>query len=281
MKKNYFKNAGKYCSRGNGEYVLLFGVLMLIGLGIYSSIGVPQVPEEQINLSTMYPNPTGRYDQEVKAQLVLDWDNVYNFLDPFGASVFTDVRVTGDLLINGKIFGSDTSNTYYINLNIGEASVRSLMTSGRITMGAATPPPTGPDGVPIGGKHVWDIAEGMPAASDCESADVVLISEDASEMLVKSREKFSTRIAGVISEEPKLCLGVTKDTKPLALAGIVRCNVTAENGPIKKGDMLVSSSEPGSAMRADARDVMPGMLVGSALESLERGKSKIYILVNQ
>ena len=76
-------------------------------------------------------------------------------------------------------------------------------------------------------------------------------------------------------------MGAAEGSKPLALAGVVKCNVNTENGPVKKGDILVSSSEPGYAMRADDDEVLPGMVIGSALGTLEQGKGKIYILVNQ
>ena len=130
------------------------------------------------------------------------------------------------------------------------------------------------------GKLVWDISEGIQA-QDCQANDVVVISTAKDLTVVKSTRKFDTRIAGVISEEPKIYMGPAKDKTPLALAGITRCNVTAENGAIKKGDLLVSSSVPGHAMRADIEEIKPGMVVGSALGELEQGQGKIYILVNQ
>ena len=136
-----------------------------------------------------------------------------------------------------------------------------------------------------GGKFVYDIAEAMLVAEG-EPGDVVVISQDEDITLVRSKKKFDVKAAGVISSDPKIYMGYSpqgKKTgryKPLALAGIVLCNVTAENGAIKKGDILVSSSLPGHAMRADPEQVTPGMMLGSALGSLEQGEGKIYILVN-
>ena len=40
------------------------------------------------------------------------------------------------------------------------------------------------------------------------------------------------------------------DEVPLAVIGIVPCKVTAEAGPIVAGDLLVTSSTPGHAMKA-------------------------------
>ncbi|MBU4479094.1 MAG: hypothetical protein KKH34_08455, partial [Candidatus Omnitrophica bacterium] len=156
-----------------------------------------------------------------------------------------------------------------------DARFASLTTTGRITMGDS-----GLTDQRTGGKYVYDVAEHI-TVSEADPADVVVISGAADLTLTRSTRAFDTKVAGVISEDPKINLGTASDTKPLALAGIVRCNATTDNGPIKKGDILVSSSEPGYAMRADAKDITPGMIVGSALEALPAGRGKIYILVNQ
>ena len=135
------------------------------------------------------------------------------------------------------------------------------------------------------GKYVWDISEAMLVAEG-EPGDVVVISSDEDITLVKSKKKFDRKVAGVISADPKIYMGHAYDEKktdrykPLALAGIVLCNVTAENGAIKKGDILVSSSLPGHAMRADPEQATPGMILGRAWGSLDQGQGKIYILVN-
>ncbi len=123
------------------------------------------------------------------------------------------------------------------------------------------------------------MAEGINADLECENGDVVVI--DNNGKMIKSRGKFSTNIAGVISEDPKLCFGTAPGTMPVALAGIVKCKVITENGPIKKGAILVSSSEPGYAMAADGRDIKPGTRIGRALQDFDQDKGKIYILVNQ
>jgi hypothetical protein len=55
--------------------------------------------------------------------------------------------------------------------------------------------------------------------------------------------------------------------------------VTAENGPIAPGDLLVTSSIPGYAMRGTNRRRMLGAVVGKALEPLREGKGVIQVLV--
>ena len=61
---------------------------------------------------------------------------------------------------------------------------------------------------------------------------------------------------------------------------IVPCRVTAENGAIGVGDLLVSSSQPGRAMKEyQARGRMFGAVVGKALDPLATGTSIMQVLV--
>ena len=53
--------------------------------------------------------------------------------------------------------------------------------------------------------------------------------------------------------------------------GIAPCKATAENGPIRVGDLLVTSSRPGQAMKGTDRSRMLGAVVGKALEPLLEG----------
>ena len=55
------------------------------------------------------------------------------------------------------------------------------------------------------------------------------------------------------------------------------CQVSSENGAIQPGDLLVTSSTPGHAMR-DERP-RPGTIVGKALGSLDAGTGVITVLV--
>jgi hypothetical protein len=53
---------------------------------------------------------------------------------------------------------------------------------------------------------------------------------------------------------------------------------TSENGPIRAGDLLVSSSRPGRAMRAPATPA-PGTVIGKAMQKLDRDSGEIEMLV--
>jgi len=66
---------------------------------------------------------------------------------------------------------------------------------------------------------------------------------------------------------------------PVVVHGVVQCNVDAENGPISPGDLLVSSSTPGYAMKGTDPAQLTGAVVGKALDSLPSGNGTISILV--
>ena len=63
----------------------------------------------------------------------------------------------------------------------------------------------------------------------------------------------------------------------LALVGVVLAKVTDEGGPIEIGDLLVSSSTPGHAMRWDGAG--SPALVGKALEPMTDDYGVILVLL--
>ncbi len=258
----------------NREYILLFTVLSILGLLVYSSIAVSQVPGSQdITITTFYPAPFGQFNV-VRAQRYRDFDNSSRYVDPSIQSQLESLRVTGSIITETV---SGPGGSYTFNLGTGDATLNEVYAT-RFYQGA-----TGPLGINAqrgGGKYVYDIAEGF-FADGCEAGDVVLISDNEKADVMKSSLRFDSRVAGVISKEPKIYMGSGEQKLPLALAGVVQCKVTAENGSIKRGDLLVTSSLPGYAMRADPREVKPGMLVGKAMQPLKKNTGKIYILVNK
>jgi hypothetical protein len=101
-----------------------------------------------------------------------------------------------------------------------------------------------------------------------------------------SREPYARNVAGIYSTKPGIIgsdhpfsKSATAEEVPLAIAGIVPCNVTTENGSIQPGDLLVTSSIPGYAMKGTRRSKMLGAVIGKALEPLPEGKGKILVLV--
>jgi hypothetical protein len=133
-----------------------------------------------------------------------------------------------------------------------------------------------------------DYAESMKAKHDTrayEAGDVMAVSIDHAGELELASTPYSTRVAGIYSTRPGILggvHGVEKDPKgevPLAIHGIVPCKVSAENGSILPGDLLVSASIPGFAMKGTQRDAMLGAVVGKSLSRLISGTATIPVLV--
>jgi hypothetical protein len=134
-----------------------------------------------------------------------------------------------------------------------------------------------------------DFAESMAVTGDRSkyaAGDLLVLDPTASRRLALARQPYSTLVAGIFSTKPGL-LGTNRKVDestpqnevPLAVVGIVPCKVTAENGAIRIGDLLVTSSTTGHAMKGTDRSRMLGAVVGKALEPLLEGKGVINVLV--
>jgi hypothetical protein len=114
----------------------------------------------------------------------------------------------------------------------------------------------------------------------------MMIDRNGNRQIALTQHAYSRLVAGIYSTKPGL-LGTTHamfDTRqadeiPLAVVGVVPCKVTAENGPIRAGDLLVASSTPGHAMKGTDPNRMLGAVVGKALDPLLRGKGVVNVLV--
>lgn len=118
-----------------------------------------------------------------------------------------------------------------------------------------------------------DLAEAFPTNDDTISAgELVAADPNNKEHLVKSTSQYQSTLLGIISTEPGLTLNANQlDAKHLALAGRVPTKVSLENGPIKAGDPITSSSVAGIGMRA----TQAGRVIGIALESFNGNETSI------
>ena len=114
--------------------------------------------------------------------------------------------------------------------------------------------------------------------------DVLVIDPASPGKFLKSVEPYSTSAAGIYSTRPgtigrRQATPRTPDEVPMAMMGIVPTHVTAENGPIRPGDLLVTSSTVGYAMKGTDRNKMLGAVIGKALGSLDSGQGVVEVMV--
>ena len=141
-------------------------------------------------------------------------------------------------------------------------------------------------GTQTGGADFAESVAVRGKLSEYEPGDLLVIERGAHRRLTLSSKPYSTLVAGIYSTKPGvLATPHNMDNKqieqevPLAVVGIVPCKVTAENGAIQEGDLLVASSRPGYAMKGTDRSRMLGAVVGKALEPLAEGTGVIQVLV--
>ncbi len=150
---------------------------------------------------------------------------------------------------------------------------------GTITPGARLEVVSGPTTDTLGANGAsdgFDISEAISSADDVEAGDLVSADPSTSQSVVKSRTPYDPAILGVITSKPAIAIGSTDGNRHIALAGRVAVKVTGENGPVRRGDHLTSSSRPGYAMKAAG----PGRVVGVALGEFDgEGEGKVVVYI--
>lgn len=135
-----------------------------------------------------------------------------------------------------------------------------------------------------------DVAEAFDvegSAADYEPGDILVISTDTDRTIEKSSEPYSTLVAGVYATKPGVLLTEENiDSEligkvPMGVIGVIPTKVCLEGGNIKRGDLLVTSSISGVAMKADPKKVQIGQAIGKALQDYDQeGIGKIKVLVS-
>lgn len=135
-----------------------------------------------------------------------------------------------------------------------------------------------------------DVAEAFDVTGNrsmYEPGDILVIATSADRTVERSSEPYSTLVAGVYATKPGVLLTEKdvdenlEDMVPMGVVGVIPTKVTTENGPIHRGDLLVTSSTAGHAMRGDRDRVEPGMVIGKALQDYDGTEpGTIKVLVN-
>ena len=117
-----------------------------------------------------------------------------------------------------------------------------------------------------------DLAEIYETDNNYEVGTVVVFG--GTKEITTTDQKYDTRVAGVISENPAYIMNSKSDGQPVALAGKVKCKV---HGTISKGTMLVASERTGCATKSEHPPV--GSVIGKALESYNSDETGVINIV--
>jgi hypothetical protein len=143
------------------------------------------------------------------------------------------------------------------------------------------------------GADVAEMFDVEGSNSQYEPGDVLVISEANDRTVEKSSAPASTKVVGVYATKPGVVLTEKNIEEsldglvPMGVIGVIPTKVCLENGAIKRGDLLVTSSKQGHAMKAIPVNVggvliyPTGALLGKALENFDSQESGlIKVLVN-
>jgi len=142
-------------------------------------------------------------------------------------------------------------------------------------------------GTQTGGADIAESFETIGLTSSYEPGDILIISTTKDRAVEKSATPYSSLVAGVYATKPGVLLTeehIDSDLKgqiPMGVIGVLPTKVCLEGGAISRGDLLVTSSIPGVAMKADPDKVKIGQVLGKALEGYNnQGINKIKVLVS-
>lgn len=142
-------------------------------------------------------------------------------------------------------------------------------------------------GTQTGGADIAELFDVEGVRMNYEPGDVLVLSPNGGRRVAKCAEPYSVLLAGVFATQPGVLLtekgidDTIDQMVPMGVMGVIPTKVCTENGSIRIGDLLVTSSTPGCAMKADRSKALPGTVLGKAMEAFDgAGVAKIPVLVN-
>jgi hypothetical protein len=137
-----------------------------------------------------------------------------------------------------------------------------------------------------GGSDLAEPFQITSGKSEISEGAVVVIDEANPGQLKLTDRAYDTRVAGIISGangiNPGIQMqqeGVLEGGKNVALSGRVYVQADTSNGPIKPGDLLTTSKNPGRAMKVTNHSKAQGAILGKAMTGLNEGKGMVLVLV--
>lgn len=119
-----------------------------------------------------------------------------------------------------------------------------------------------------------DLAEKYLADANYEPGTVVVFG--GTQEITVTTNYADNRVAGVVSTDPAYLMNSQSDGLPIALRGKVPVKVV---GAVSKGDLLVTSTEPGYAVSLGFNQPQPYTVVAKALETSNLTEARTIIAV--
>jgi hypothetical protein len=174
----------------------------------------------------------------------------------------TNVSVSGTGLSGGGASGSVTITSNATSANTGSTIV-ARDGSGNFSAGVITATATQ--------ARYADLAEKYTSDQDYEPGTIVELGGEYE--ITQTRRTRSTAIAGVVSTDPAYLMNSDSEGISVALIGRVPCKVV---GKVRKGDLLISSDEPGHAQAyKDMHNPPTGSVIGKAIESKDNEETGV------
>ena len=190
------------------------------------------------------------------------------------------IGVSGNLYVGGTISAPTIGNTgATLTGTLSTASQTNITSVGTLTgltvSGAIVP--NANVSVNIGSSSSWfnniygtaihaayaDLAENYTTDAKYAPGTVVVFGGDKE--ITVTTTSHDTRVAGVISTDPAYLMNGATVGLPVAMTGRVPCQV---QGPVSKGQVLVTSATAGVAEAIDNTRFLPGCVVGKALGAI-------------
>lgn len=134
-----------------------------------------------------------------------------------------------------------------------------------------------------------DLAEPFTVSGEVPAApgQVVVIDDQYPGQVRISDRPYDVRVAGVVAgagnNEPGIVLTAMsrrEGAQHIALTGVVYVMADASMAPIRPGDLLTTSENPGHAMRVLDFGKANGAVLGKALGSLDDGTGLVLMLIS-
>ena len=184
----------------------------------------------------------------------------------------TDITVSG---ATGAVT-IGTNSTLATVTGRGATTSTAVTLSGGLTVGTSLVPSSNV-AITLGSSTAWwstvygkavqaqyaDLAENYTADAEYAPGTVVVFGGNAE--ITVTTTSHDTTVAGIISTNPAYLMNGATPGLPVALTGRVPCLV---QGPIRKGQVLVTSNTPGVAQAIDNSQFLPGCVIGKALEAI-------------